>query len=1168
MRLAEERLRYSATDLASFLACRHLTRLDLAAEYGLTERPHAHDVGAEALARRGEQHQRHMLDEFVAEGMRVVSLTEPAHDYVTRAAATADALSNGVDVVYQGALIREDKLGLPDFLVRADLLGRSHGYEVVEAKLARSAKALAVLQAAFYSRLLFETLGVEPKNMHLALGNSERATFHVRDYAAHERQIDQLFGEFIRSPVTLPPTDTYPEPVEHCAVCRWQSTCIRRRRDDDDLSLIAGITSRQRKALKDVAIATRRGFAALHEPPLLASVGKESLAKAYAQARLQVEGEDSHKWLWEFGDAERDDDGSLAPNRGLLALPEPAEGDLFFDIEGARYYSEDEKEFGLQYLFGIVDSADADQDGQPRYHAFWAFDRAGERDAFEQVIDFMAERLTQHPDAHVYHYNHYEPTTIEHLSELHDTREDVLRRLMGRFATREDPLDQLLRRQIFVDLYRVVRQGIRASVESYSIKRLEPFYGFVREVLLADVNERMVTFDMALDEGAAAGDPEGRRLIQGYNEDDCRSTLELRTWLEDRRSDLAALLGETLPRPVWEEIEAVTVDPAVRELREGLLLGLPEDVSARTPQQRARALIADLVEYHRRDDKPKWWRYFHLHGLTDDELLDEPDALAGITFVGFDGIVKNSTVCRYEFPPQEHGFRDRDSSEDPRSGNRWTIHEIDDASGVFTILRGPKKMDLPHPTALIEPRPQYQKSTHVASIRELAQRVLDAGDGDWGHSGAFDLLLRRRPNADEELAGPVRRPAEASVDPGRRLATGLNSSTLPVQGPPGTGKTYTGAWQILDLVREGKRVGVTANSHAVICHLLDEIDTWGKSEGIALRIGQKPGEDERWVNAAAADGGRIFSSNAGVRDALLAGDVDVVGGTTWVWTHPDLEGALDVLVVEEAGQMSLADVLASSRSAGSMVLLGDPMQLSQPSQGGHPPGSDVSALDHVLGEFTTMPDHLGLFMERTRRMHPDIRRFTSEVFYDDRLLGIDGLERQMVLGDGSYSGSGLRVVDVAHTGNANASPEEAAAVVAVIQDIVGRRWRDKADAEHVLRPQDVLVVTPFNAQIREIDQALAAAGVGGVSVGTVDKFQGRQAPVVLYSMASSSAEEAPRGMEFLYDLHRLNVATSRAQCLAIVVASPNLVRVSCSTPRQMNLANALCRLREFAMAPR
>lgn len=1162
MRMIDQQLRYSATDLANFLACRHLTRLDLAAAGGLVAKPYTKDLGAEALIRRGEQHEARVLAELQAQGWRVEDLSGAGTDFRARAEATQEALGRGAVVVYQGALLRDERLGLPDFLVRADLLGSAEGYEVCDAKLARSAKARAVLQSTFYSRLLEETLGVEPKNMHLELGNAERVSFRVKDFSAYERQVDRLFRDFVKFEQAFPPTDTYPEPVEHCAVCRWRQVCAERRRADDDLSRVAGMTSRQRKAMKVAGVATRRGFAAQDELPHLARVGKESLAKVFAQARLQVEGEDRGEWLWEFVEPERNEEGQLTSDRGLLGLPEPAEGDLFFDIEGARYYSEDGKEFGLQYLFGIIDSAEKDDQGRPCYHAFWAFDRAGERGAFEEVVDFIAERLVEHPGAHVYHYNHYEPTALDHLAELHVAREDALRRLMGRFATHEDELDSLLRRRVFVDLYRVVRQGIRASVESYSIKRLEPLYGFVRTVDLSVVNERSLHFELALDESIADADLEGQRFLRDYNEDDCRSTLALRDWLENRRADLALKLAEDLPRPLPPELEADKTDPEVRRLRDDLLDGLPDE-AGRSPEQQARALMADLLGFHRRDDKPKWWRYFHLRGLSENELLEQPDAVAGLECDGIGEKVKRSTLYRYRFPAQEHGFRAGDVAEDPISGKPWKVYDIDDATGFLTLLRGPSKLNEPHPSALIEPGPQYGKTTHAESLRKLAQSVLDTGEGEWPRSAAFDLFLRRRPNADGNSSCPLRRSDEDGLSAGRRLAAGLEESCLPVQGPPGTGKTYTGAWQIVDLVGAGRRIGVTANSHAVICNLLDKINEVARSNGTVVRIGQKTG-DERWVSRAATDSELLFTSNGKVKDSLLSGEVDVVGGTTWVWSHPDLIATVDVLVVDEAGQMSLADALACAPAGRSLILLGDPKQLAQPSQGAHPPGSDASALGHVLGDHDTMPNDRGLFIQRTRRMHPDVCRFTSEVFYDGRLSGIEGLERQAVLGSGRFSGAGLRIVEVEHEGNANASPEEAAEVAEVVRDVLSRRWRDQRGAEHQIGPADVLVVTPFNSQIREIEEALELADHADVSIGTVDKFQGRQAPVVIYSMASSSPEEAPRGMEFLYDLHRLNVATSRAKCLAIIVASPELVRVFCRTPHQMHLANALCRSWELA----
>ena len=1157
MRVIHQQLRYSATDLANFLACGHLTSLDLAAAGGLVAKPYTKDLGTEALIRRGEQHESRVLAELQAQGWGVEDLSGAGTDFLARAEATQEALGNGVDVVYQGALFRDERLGLPDFLVRADLLGGAEGYEVCDAKLARSAKARAVLQSTFYSRLLEETLGVEPKNMHLELGDGERISFRVKDFSAYERQVDRLFRDLAKSKPAFPPKGTYPEPVEHCAVCRWWQVCVERRRADDDLSRVAGMTSRQRKAMKDVGVTTRRGFAALIEPPHLARVGRKNLAKVFAQARLQVEGEDRGEWLWEFVEPERNEEGELTLDRGLLGLPEPAEGDLFFDIEGARYYSEDGKEFGLQYLFGITDSAEIDDQRRPRYHAFWAFDRAGERDAFEKVVDFIAGRLVQHPDAHVYHYNHYEPTALDHLAELHVTREDALKRLMGRFATHEDELDGLLRRRVLVDLYRIVRQGIRASVESYSIKRLEPLYEFARSVELSDVGERSLHFELALDESNADGDLEGRRILRGYNEDDCRSTHALRDWLEHRREDLASTLAEDLPRPLPPELEEDKSDPEVRKLRGALLDGLPDEAS-RSLEEQARALIADLLGFHRREDKPKWWRYFHLRGLSEDELLEQPDAVAGLEFDGVGEKVQKSTLYRYRFPAQEHGFRAGDMAEDPISGKPSNIYDTDDTTGFLTLLRGPSKLNEPHPSALIEPGPQYRRTTHAESLRRLAQRVLDIGGGEWPRSAAYDLLLRRRPKADDDNDGPLRRSDEDGLSAGRRLAVDLKKSCLAVQGPPGTGKTYTGAWQIVDLVGAGKRIGVTANSHAVICNLLDKVDEVAMSSGTVVRIGQKTG-DGTPVSRAVTDSDLLFTSNGKVKDSLLSGKVDVVGGTTWVWSHPDLIATIDVLVVDEASQMSLADALACAPANGSLILLGDPKQLAQPSQGAHPPGSDASALGHVLGDHDTMPTDRGLFLQRTRRMHPDVCRFTSEVFYEGRLSGIEGLERQAVLGSGRFSGAGLRIVEVEHEGNTNSSPEEAAAVVEIVRDVLGRRWRDQSAAEHQIGPADVLVVTPFNSQIREIEEALELAKQADVSIGTVDRFQGRQAPVVIYSMASSSPEEAPRGMEFLYDLHRLNVATSRSKCLAIIVASPELVRVSCRTPRQMHLANALCR---------
>jgi predicted RecB family nuclease len=1157
MKITEGRLRLSASDVANFLACQQLTQLDLQAARRERRPARDYDIGFQDLVRRGEEHELTVLDRFLAEGHEVADLSA-AED---PAGATKAAIRAGAGVIYQATLTsggEQPLLGRPDFLVRADVLQARDGhsrpdtrhYEVVDAKLARTAKARAVLQTAFYSRLLAELQDTEPRWMHLALGQGEFASFRVHDFAAYERQTRRRLAEALAAG---PPAGLYPEPAEHCAICRWSEDCTSRRRQDDDLSLVAGMPAGQRRALKDAGTSTRRGFAALPELPPLDRVSSDSLSRSQLQARLQVASDDGVT-KYELLDPDRDNSGTLVPNRGLLALPEPADGDLFFDIEGARYYSEDGREFGLQYLFGVVDTAEADEAGIPRYTQIWSFDRPGEKRAFEELIDFITERRSRRPGLHVYHYNHYEPTSVDHLTELHATRQEAVGRLMGRFATREDEVDDLFRLGVFVDLYRVVRQGVRAGVESYSIKRLEPLCGYDRQVDLREATANLIGLEAALEDGTAAGDGERQRVVAGYNEDDCRATLALRDWLEDRRAELAGRLGEDLPRPAVPEKTVTAEDPEVARIRSALLAGVPAEPDKRTDAERAGVLLADLLDWHRREDKPAWWRYFHVRTLSPAELTGEPDALGGLTGGEVVGQVKKSVVRRFWFPPQEHKFSKNGTACDPATDKQWSICEVDDAAGTIDLKVGSAYTG-PWPAALVETGPPGT-GEQQHRLRDLGDRVVR--DGISGGDAATALLLRRPPDGGGDPpdggggpAGSLRADGETASAAAVRLAVSLRDSYLPMQGPPGTGKTYTAAEQILELIAHGRTVGITGPSHAVIHHLIGKVYEHATWRGAGTpRIGQKVDSDNPHRHEDA-----VMMTNDQLEKALRDGELDVAAGTTWLWARAGMAASVDTLFVDEAGQLSLANVLAVAGAARNLILLGDPQQLAQPSHATHPPGADVSALEHILGDHATMPAAAGLLLDQTYRMHPDLCRFTSETFYDGKLAGIDGLGRQQIVG----SGAGLRVVEVPHHGNTNASPEEAQEVARLTTQLTRQVWRDKDGTERPVTPADILIVTPYNAQIRAIHSALTTSGQAGFKVGTVDKFQGREAPVVIYSMATSSADQAPRGMEFLYDLHRLNVATSRAQALAIIVASPDLIRVSCRTPQQMILANALCR---------
>ncbi len=1179
MQLIDGRPVYSATDLVGFLACSHRLALERAALEGLVKKPIRDDPTIELIAKRGLAHEARYLEDLRASGRSVVSIERDGSSASDgdalreAAAATEAAMRAGADVIYQATFFDGTWRGHADFLLRVATpseLG-PWSYEVADTKLARRVKAGAVLQICSYVAQLVPIQGVTPALLHVALGGSERATasYRVADFMAYFRRVRAEFEAAVSaSPAVYPVVATYPEPVEHCDVCRWSIHCQAQRRRDDDLSLVAGISAGQRRALKDRGVATRRELAGLALPisPKLPRVSQASLARVREQARIQVEGEDAAAVRYELLDPERDADGELVPDRGLLVLPPPSPGDLFFDIEGDPFAFDD----GIEYLFGVLEPAQSDPErpGEPAFHEIWSRDAAGEvgraaeKRAFEDLVDLIVDRLEQDPELHVYHYAAYERTALGRLAQRH--------------ATRELEVDRLLRGGVLVDLYRVVRQGLRASVESYSIKRLEPLYGLEREVELRSAGSSIVAFEAWLEGGLSENGQVGEailREIAGYNRDDVVSNWRLRDWLEGRRTELEARLGRPVPRP-GDRVAEPPKELGERErrvaaLEAALTAGVPDEPAARTQDEAARWLLAQLLGWHRREDKAFWWRFYELAGMTDEELVDEREPLGRIEHVAdLESVGKGGLLQLFRFPPQDHGLKVGRAVIDPaavaKTGTKGaaTVRALDEVALTVTLHRTASQLAMDVPHSLI-PSEFVDTDEQQDALVRIAEWVIEHGLAGRGRFGAArELLQRRPPRLVGGRATPLRKEAEAPIDAAVRLGLALDETTLAIQGPPGSGKTFTAAQMIVALVQAGKKVGVTANSHRVIGNALDAIDRAARQAQLPMRLGQRHPTDEPPTCGAATG----YTGNADALAALAGGDIQILGGTGWLWARKELEGGVDVLFVDEAAQFSLANALAVAPAASSLVLLGDPQQLEQPIRGSHPPGAERSALGHVLGDQPVMPEGAGLFLDRTWRLHPDICAYTSEVFYANQLRPIPELARQELRGAPPADGTGLRWHPVDHEGNAIESIEEADVIVALVGDLlaVSPTWTTRSGDVKPVTLEEIVVVAPYNAHVELIGERLAAAGFAGARVGTVDKFQGQEAAVSIYAMGSSSAEEAPRGMEFLYSLNRLNVATSRARCAAIVVASPALIRVACHSPRQMQLANALCRLVEVA----
>jgi len=1131
MRVVDGTLVLSATDLTGFLACGHLTQLEReAAEEGLV-RPDRDDAELELLRRRGDEHERAYLAFLKDQGKSVVEIDELRGGLaalVDVEARTVAAMREGWDYIYQGAFFDGRWYGRADFLRRVDTPSRfgAWSYEVEDTKLARTLKVAALIQMADYSRHVSRVQGVPPQRVHAVLGNRTIESRALSDVDAYYESARARFEEVLRQP----PRSTYPDPVEHCRVCRWADVCDAKRRRDDDLSLVAGAHRTQIVKLQAAGVTTAAQLAQRRDSvPRLSDAALRRLA---VQASLQVAVRGKRDMTYRLIEQE-------SANQGLALMPEPSDGDLFFDIEGDGFVGDR----GLEYLFGVLEVVD----GAQQYTSFWGHDAAEERRAFEGFVDHVMCRLRRNPGLHVYHYSAYEPS--------------ALKRLAGRYATREDDVDRLLRGKVLVDLYAVVRTALQASTESYALKALEPLYMQRRTDRIRDAGSSVVAYELWLDDR----DPQRLHDIAAYNETDCRSTMLLRGWLESLRGDYADRFDVESPRPEAastepsEENEAITAETEalVRRLTDGI----PDEMEQRTGEQRARVLLAGLLDWHRREARPEWWEYFARLEMDGEQLRDDPYALAGLVPEGEPEPDGNAWVQRYAFDSGQESRIDRgDNWIDPLTRKQCgEMVWIDRAGGRLALRRRARVQERDHPGALVPPSPVPTTELRKA-MRRVGEWVAEHGMTTAGpYRAARDLLLERPPRVVGQAdAGPLRAAGETAVDAACRIAMRLEASCLPIQGPPGAGKTYTAAHIALSLTGQSprRRVGITALSHRAISHLLSEICTEARSAGRHVDIVQKADPGQGYESPFV----RCMKQPDQVV-AALDGDIDIVAGTAWLFCREDMTGTLDTLIVDEASQMSLANVVAMSGSARNLILCGDPQQLGQPTRGTHPDGADRSALEHVLGDAHTVAAHRGLFLDVTRRMHPALCEVISDVFYDGRLTADRSCALQSVdTPDAGLRGAGLRFAPVTHRGNSVKSQEEALAVDAITRALLRGTFTDSRGETRQLTASDIVVLAPYNAQVSALAQSLPA----DVRAGTVDKFQGQQAAVAVYTMATSSGEEQRRGMSFLYSLARLDVALSRAKAIAVIVGSPALRQVRCRTVEQLVLANALCRILDRA----
>ncbi|WP_447003247.1 TM0106 family RecB-like putative nuclease [Saccharothrix isguenensis] len=1129
MLTADGHLVHSPADLVDLLECEHRSRLALALAVGLPGAPVPDDRTNHMATKHGMAHEQAVLARFRAEH-DVVEIPQPAptHEALAQAARqTAHAITAGAPVIYQAVFYADGFQGRADFLVAAD-----QGYEPHDAKLARHATPSAIVQLTAYANALQHHAG---PSMHLRLGDGTTKTFRVADFLPLVRDLQARVKARLAAPASLPER-LWDDERPACATCRFSRHCATGRERDRDLSLVAGIRTDQRRKLAAAGLGTIDALANATRADRPATMSATTFTGLRAQAALQVIQDDSRT----------DDDpiGKVAYEvvgpEALATLPVPSPGDLFFDMEGDPFALHVE---GLEYLFGVVDAEEG-------FTPFWAHTRPQEKAAFERFVDFATQTLDAHPDAHIYHYAPYEVNALKKLAALHGTREDAV--------------DHLLRSNALVDLYAVVRKALRVSQRSYSIKYLEPLY--MPDARAGDVTNAVSSIE-AYEEFLALRNVDPSRAeavltgIADYNAYDCVSTLRLYRFLLEVRAE-AGIEPHVAEPSFSEEIEdeiaaqrraeraerlAAVVDP--------LLEGLPDNPAEATDDERARALLAAAVGYHRRETNPAWWDFFRqvaapLSELESDSACAVPVSVRAEDWVQPSGRVRKAKrkVQVWCDPDRPHPFATGDKVRllYPGTPNVTRDAEVLAESAEDMVVQESVAPDDVHggqPIAVLPGSPVQPKPKDEA-VYELARSVVDGLPALPPHPG-IDLIRRTPPRL---RAGSLPRGADLIADV-IAAVDALDGSTLAVQGPPGAGKTYLAGRLIAHLIRGGRSVGVTSNSHKAVENVLSAALAAGRELGVAIPTAKRakgtPAKDCQWEQPR--------DNPALVRWRNDQGGGHLVGGTAWTFSNTALrEQPFDVLIVDEAGQFALADALAVSTCARNLVLLGDPQQLPQVVQGTHPAGAEASALGHLIGDADVIPPELGYFLDQTRRLHPAVCTPVSNLSYAGLLHAHPSAAARGIAG----VKSGLYVHSVAHSHNTTSSAEEAAAVVDLVRSLMGRLWTDGPDAR-ALDDSDVLVVAPYNLQVRLVKRELEKHGFEHVRVGTVDRFQGQEAPVVITTMTSSAAVDLPRGLDFLLSRNRLNVALSRAQAVAVLVCSPRLVEADIRGVDQLRLVSGM-----------
>ena len=1117
-----------------------------------------HDEMMGLLADKGNEHE-YLFLQYLKEEYGAENIAEIESDSQSAREATIIAMKAGYKVIFQAYLERDHFSGFSDFLVRCE--GKSelgaYYYEAWDTKLSKTTRPYFLVQLCCYSWMLEKIQGKVPDETVVVLGNKTKERFRIAAYYSYFQNLKQQFLQIQEN--FNGAENTMPNPSLETDFGPWGSYAKQLMEQLDSLALVANIRKKQIQYLHEHGVTTLTQLAKTNDTQIK-GISAESLTKIKAQADIQLRSRGQDK---PYFTVIKDDNG-----KGLSSLPESPNLDMSLDIEGDPFL-----EGGLEYLWGV--SYHNPKAAQGKVYAFkdwWAHDQKQEKRAFEDFIDWTYRRWQQDKTMHVYHYGSYEITAI--------------RKLSTRSQTRLEEVRELLENGVFIDLYKVVKNGLLIGEPKYSIKNVEHLYRGKRTTDVVKGDDSIVFYENWREQGGNVSWEEQEngykswlansdnfdwtawqtlKDIRDYNIDDCESVLELVDWLREQQQESGISYSPIEKNKSDKEKTDVQVENQVEH--EFLIARQKALVERFQTEEKLNKdpiaeLLTSLLHFYDREHKTQFWSKYDRLEKDAEQLFDDDMVIFDITLTetNYDEANEAMLLCTATYNSDQPIRTDKINTATIQ-GSDVKVSKI-----IFGDFAKPKgeisfKIKAADEVALQQSQLTIFGDDFIPPTTKLEIKLCEITENYFETgllSGVTATILNQDNPEFATLVSPL--PISRTHYPNDNeymhamiaAIKAMNNTCLCIQGPPGAGKTFTAKNVIAALVKNGQRIGIMSNGHPAIINLLKELPKLLPDSSLA-KVGGDYGSTKGFRKQFSKEAYPNLDYRASMSFTKKSpyGSYDVIGATAFAFAREEAwEEPVDYLFVDEASQVALANLVAISGAAKNIVLMGDQMQLEQPIQASHPGKSGESALTFILKGASVIPDDQGVFLERTYRMHPDVCQPLSEIVYEGKLKADkDNANQSIYINQAKYitKPNGVLSIAVQHTGNTQISEEEVIVVQQLINELKTGSFTDKKGNISPITDKDILIVAPYNMQVNLLKKNLK----GDLKIGTIDGIQGQEAPVVIISMTVSEVVESSRGLDFVFDINRLNVAVSRAQALAVIVANEGLERCHVNSLKQM-----------------